>query len=266
MKVGYLGPKGTFSYEASLEYVENKENLVEFKTIPDTIFSLEKGIVDKVIVPIENSLQGCVTDAIDTLIEKEDIKVIGEICLEIKQNLLAKTKLDLDKIEIIYSHPQAIAQCKRFLESNNLHDKVVAVESTAYAAKIVSEDNKNSACICNLSCKDEYNLEVLNEKIQDNLFNKTKFWILSKENQNKRRPDKMSMLFSVKDKPGALYNVLRIFNEYNLNLTKIESRPAKTVLGEYIFWIDVSIENGREDDAIEKIKEEGIYVRVLGKY
>ena len=100
MKVGYLGPKGTFSYEASIEYVENKENLVEFKTIPDTIFSLEKGIVDKAIVPIENSLQGCVTDAIDTLIEKENIKVIGEICLEIKQNLLAKTKLDLDKIEI----------------------------------------------------------------------------------------------------------------------------------------------------------------------
>ena len=266
MKVGYLGPKGTFSYEASLDYVENKEKLVEFKTIPDTIFSLENNLIDKAIVPIENSLQGCVTDAIDTLIEKEDIKVIGEIYLEIKQNLLAKTNLDLNEIEVVYSHPQAIAQCKKFLEINNLHDKVVPVESTAYAAKIVSEDTKKSACICNLSCKEEYNLEVLEEKIQDNLYNKTKFWILSKENFNKKKPEKMSMLFSVKDKPGALYNVLRIFNEFDLNLTKIESRPAKTVLGEYIFWIDVSIENGREEDAITRIKEEGIYVRVLGKY
>lgn len=113
---------------------------------------------------------------------------------------------------------------------------------------------------------EEYDLKLLLKNIQDNVYNKTKFWILSKENNDEILENKMSMLFSVKDKPGALYSVLEIFNRYNLNLTKIESRPAKTVLGEYYFLIDVSIENRNEDEAINEIREKGIFVRILGKY
>ncbi len=267
MKVGYLGPKGTFSYEACLEYAKDESIMVEFKTIQDTILALKNNCVSKVIVPIENSLQGCVTDAIDTLIEYEDIDVVGELLLEINQNLLVKNETNFDDIEIIYSHPQAIAQCRNYLNDNFKNAKIIPVESTAYAAKLVSESTKNEACICNKSCMKEYNLKMIFEKIQDNAFNKTKFWVLSKVKESNVKPSKMSMLFSVKDKPGALYNVLKIFNEYNLNLSKIESRPAKTVLGEYIFWIDVSLEDlSDEDKAIEKIKNDGIYVRVLGKY
>lgn len=266
MKVGYLGPKGTFSFEVCKKYCKNNEELVEFKTISDTIIALEKSEVDEVIVPIENSIQGCVTDAIDTLIQNEDIKVKDEILLEINQNLMANKNCKFEDVKKIYSHPQALAQCKNFLEKNfNLVD-IIPVESTAGAAKIVSESIDICACIGNITCLDEYHLNLLKDGIQDNQFNKTKFWVLSKNENENINKNKMSMLFSVKDKPGALYNVLEIFNKYNLNLTKIESRPAKTVLGEYIFWIDVSIKDGYENKAIDEICDKGIFVRVLGKY
>lgn len=266
MKVGYLGPKGTFSYEACNTYCKNNMQMVEYKTIPDTIIALENGEIDEAVVPIENSLQGCVTDAIDTLIKNENIKVKDEILLEIKQNLMSNKKCSFEEIIKIYSHPQALAQCRNYLEKNGLLDKIVSVESTALAAQKVSEESEISACICNISCREEYKLELLDKSIQDNDFNKTKFWVLSKSENEKIDKTKMSMLFSVKDKPGALYNVLKIFNEYNLNLTKIESRPAKTVLGEYIFWIDATLENSNEEKAIEEIKNMGIYTRILGKY
>lgn len=266
MKVGYLGPKGTFSYEACNEYCTENQEKVEYKTIPETIIALNNDEIDECIVPIENSLQGCVTDAIDTLIQNSDIKVKKEILIEIKQNLMSKNVCNLEDIEIVYSHPQALAQCKNFLNENLPNAKQIAVESTAYAAQKVSEEKQACACICNISCLEEYKLNLINEAIQDNEFNKTKFWVLSKNENLGTNLKKMSMIFSVKDKPGALYSVLEIFNRYNLNLTKIESRPAKTVLGEYYFLIDVSIENSNEESAINDIKDSGIYVRILGKY
>lgn len=266
MKIGYLGPRGTFSYEACKEYAKNNKEIIEYKTILDTIFALKNGEVDEAIVPIENSLQGCVTDSIDTLIENEEIQVIGEILLEIKQNLMSNKEYPLEEIKEVYSHPQALSQCKKFLETNMPNTKITAVESTAMAAKMVSESNAAIACIGNIACLEEYKLKLVRKEIQDNIYNKTKFWVLSKESNNEIKENKMSMLFSVKDKPGALYNVLEIFNKYNLNLTKIESRPAKTVLGEYIFLIDVSIENRQEEIAINEIREKGIFVRILGRY
>lgn len=267
MKVGYLGPKGTFSHEACKNYCKYVDMQIEFRTITETILALENNEVDEVVVPIENSLQGCVTEAIDTLIQNEDIKVKGELLLSINQNLMSNEEYAFNEIQKVYSHPQALAQCKSYLETNLPNSKIIAVESTSYAAQIVSESNEKCACIGNSACLEVYNLKLLAKNIQDNSFNKTKFWILGKEESSKNEKNKMSMIFSVKDKPGALYNVLEIFNKHNLNLTKIESRPAKTVFGEYYFWIDVSIDiNSMELEAINEIKQNGIYVRLLGRY
>lgn len=268
MKIGYLGPKGTFSYEACKDYCKNEKEMIEYKTIPDIIVALENEEIEECIVPIENSLQGCVTDAIDTLIQNEDIYVKKEILKEINQNIMANKKCNLDEIEILYSHPQALAQCKKYIKDNLSNCKVIAVDSTAYAARKVSEEKeKTVSCIGNISCIKEYDINLLSEKIQDNIENKTKFWILSKNKEYSKNIKKMSMIFSVKDKPGALYKVLEIFNKYNLNLTKIESRPAKTVMGEYYFLIDVSLEKSiDEDKAVLEIKNNNIFVRILGKY
>ena len=266
MKLGFLGPKGTFSYEACYQYCKNNEEIIEYKTIADTISAIEQEEIDEAIVPIENSLQGCVTDAIDTLIEYEDIKVKGEIFLEIKQNLMTKQKCEMSEITKVYSHTQALSQCKKFLEKNLPDAQIISVESTAFAAKKVAESNEMCACIGNIFCLNEYNLCLIEKNIQDNNYNKTKFWILSKKENSNESKKKMSILFSVKDKPGALYQVLGIFDNYSLNLTKIESRPAKTVLGEYIFWIDVSIDTGDFIKAIQEIKERDIFIRILGIY
>ena len=187
MKVAYLGPKETFSYEACQSYCKNNEEQIEYRTITDTILALEIGEVDEAIVPIENSLQGCVTEAIDTLIQNEDIKVKNELILDIKQNLLTNKKCSLNEIEKVYSHPQALAQCRNYLEKNLPNAKLIAVESTSYAAQKVSEENDLCACICNIACLDVYNLNLLEKNIQDNMFNKTKFWILSKNENNKDR-------------------------------------------------------------------------------
>lgn len=266
MKISYLGPKGTFSYEACSRYCKETDEMVECKTIPDTIMMLVNGEVEKAIVPIENSLQGGVTETIDMLIENEDVYVIKELDLEIKQNLMANANYQLSEIEKVYSHTQAISQCKKYLIENSLFDKVITVESTAGAAKKVSESNEHVACIGNISCVKEYHLELLEEGIQDNKSNKTKFWILSKEQNVSVNKKKMSMVFRVKNQPGALYRVLKIFDDYHLNLTKIESRPAKTVLGEYVFLIDIEIGNTKEDEVIQLMRETGIFIRVLGKY
>lgn len=267
MKVGYLGPKGTFSYEVCKNYCVNNEKIIECKTIPDTILALEKEEIDECVVPIENSLQGCVTDTLDCLIQNDSIFVKKEILVDINQNLMSNVNCSLDNIEIVYSHPQALAQCKNFLEKNMPNAKIIPLESTAYAAKKVSEETSNVACIGNISCLEEYNLTLLKENIQDNFSNKTKFWVLVKNYTENINSKKMSMIFSVKDKPGALFNVLKIFNEHNLNLTKIESRPAKTVIGEYFFLIDVEIKSLTDADlALKDIESNGVYYRILGKY
>ena len=261
MKIGFLGPKGTFSYEACNQYGMENE-FVEYKTIKDTILGLENNEVSEVIVPIENSIQGGVTETIDTLIENDNIHIKKEIILKISHNLMANSKYTLNEIKEVYSHPQALAQCRNYIQNNLKNANIHPVSSTAIAAKEIK--NKDyCACIANKSCLKEYELILLDENIQDNNLNQTKFWVLSKV-ENKIG-EKMSMIFSTKNKPGALYKILGLFNEYDINLTKIESRPAKTVLGEYIFLVDVEVSK-KIYDAIEILKSECSYLKILGRY
>lgn len=265
MKVGYLGPKGTFSYEACKNAYDSGVEKVPYKTIKETILALQNDEVSEIIVPIENSLQGCVTETIDTLIENEDLKIIGEKVLKINQNLMAKEKYKLEEITEIYSHPQALAQCRNYLQSNLKNATTIEVSSTALSAKEVSQ-KEFSACICNLECLEEYNLKLLASNIQDNNLNETKFWQLSKSKKDILNADIITMLFSTKHEPGALYKALSIFNKNNLNLTKIESRPAKTKLGEYYFLIDIEIHNKNYEKALEELKNVVVFFRILGKY
>lgn len=174
MKVGYLGPKGTFSYEICNNTYNNEYEKIPFWTISDLIKALDENLINETIVPIENSLQGCVTEAIDTIINSKNIFIYAEETLKIAQNLMAKKKYKLDEIKQIYSHPQALAQCRGYLQTNFKNIKLVEVSSTVLSAKEVSQ-RENTACICNMSCQEEYNLEVLGKNIQDNDSNETKF-------------------------------------------------------------------------------------------
>lgn len=263
MKLGYLGPKGTFSFEAAKIYsIESDCTLEEYRTIIEAIDALKDKKIDEAIVPIENSIQGGVTETIDSLIENDKIYVNNEIILTINHNLMANKKYNLSEIREIYSHPQAIAQCRKYIETNLKKAIINQVSSTALAAKEIAKKDY-CACIANLSCLEEYGLELLKENIQDNSSNKTKFWVLSRT--SKEQGNKMSLIFSTKDIPGALYQVLGIFYKAKINLTKIESRPAKTEFGEYIFLVELEAENV-SDEFLKILNQECKYLKILGRY
>lgn len=265
MKVGYLGPKGTFSFEICNNTYDDSYEKTAFKTIKDLINALGNNEVDEIIVPIENSLQGCVTETIDTMIKNNNIYICAEEILKISHNLMAKEKYKFNEIKQIYSHPQALAQCREYLQSNFKEAEIIEISSTALAAKEVSQ-KENVACICSIGCMKEYNLKILQANIQDNNTNKTKFWRLINYNKKIADADKMTLIFSTENKPGALYKALSIFERNELNLTKIESRPTKRQLGQYYFLIDVEINNNKYENAIEELKEIVMELRILGKY
>lgn len=267
MKVGYLGPKGTFSYEICNKVYSQNEEKIDFKTIKDIIQALEGENIDEAIVPIENSLQGCVTETIDNLILSKNIKIYSEEILKINQNLMARKSYKLSELKQIYSHPQALAQCRNFLQEKVKEAEIIEISSTALGAKEVSQKD-NTACICNIECLKEYDLKLLQEKIQDNDWNETKFWRLvnKKAKKEEEKSDKMTVIFETEDKPGALYHVLSIFGNHQINLTKIESRPTKERLGKYYFWIDMDIQDQEYQEALEDLNTEVTFFKVLGKY
>lgn len=203
-----------------------------------------------------------VTETIDSLIENDNIYVNDEIIMKISQNLIANKKYNLNEIKEVYSHPQAISQSRKYLEKNLPNAIINQVASTALAAKEIKTKDY-CACIANKVCVEEYGLIMIQDNIQDNNFNQTRFWVLSKiENIS---GNKMSLIFSTKDEPGALYKVLGIFYNNDINLTKLESRPAKTELGEYIFLVDLEIKENIFE-VIGTLKNECKFVKILGRY
>lgn len=264
MKVGYLGPKGTFSYEICNKVYPNEEK-IPFKTIKETILELKNNNIEEAIVPIENSLQGCVTETLDTIIQNKDIIIKEERNVKIRQNLMAKETYRLDEIKEIYSHPQAISQCRNYIYNNLPNAEIIESLSTALAASEVSK-REYTACIGNKECIKEYNLKLLQEDLQDNDSNETKFWILSKKVTQIKDANKITMIFTTKNQPGALYNALELFHNKNINLTKIESRPTKNKLGEYYFLIDIEIKEGNYKATIDALHNIKGFYRILGIY
>ena len=245
MKIGYLGPVGSYSYEAAQKYKKEEDELKESKTIEKVISSLENDAIDICIVPLENAIHGAVVDTMDTILENKDINIIDEIVLDVHHMLMSKTKDST--IAKIYSHSQALEQCRTYLNEKFADVEKIPVSSTSYAASLAQKES-DTACICNEICKDLYGLEIVSDNIQDIKDNKTRFILLSKS-KNSRETKKTSIVFSTKDEPGALYKILGMFSIAEINLTKIESRPAKTKLGDYIFFVDLE-----GDEKNEKIK------------
>ena len=276
MQIGYLGPRGTFSHKAAGLCFPAGE-LREFRTITQAVLALEKKQIDRTVIPIENSIQGGVTETLDCLTETNKIFIIREIVLEIKQSLLANKNYALQEIKKICSHPQALAQCQEFIRKNIPMAQIINTASTAFAAHEVSQQDF-CACIASIDCAREYNLVVLSNEIQDNNFNKTRFWVLSRQenldldldNNNKvNKINKMSVIIWLENKTGALYGVLEIFIKYNINLLRIESRPAKTQLGTYVFLLDFEINNLDLDliyKLLDSLRNKCQKIKILGRY
>ncbi|MGV9141971.1 MAG: prephenate dehydratase [Promethearchaeota archaeon] len=269
-KVSFLGPKGTFTHQAALEtFPSAGTQFLEHDTIYEIFESIEKEKSHFGVIPIENSLQGTVRDTLDLLIEK-DLKIYGEIELKINQNFLTLKEIELNKIKTIYSHPQAFAQTRNWVKANIPHAQLIKVNSTAEAARKVSElNNTTNAAIGTTLSSELYNLTIKFQNIEDEPSNFTRFLVISKEeNPIKRKRNKTSIIFVTKHTPGSLYKVLELFSNANINLLKIESRPRKTGRWEYIFLMD--FEGHLKDPKVKKVMgdldQNVIWYKILGSY
>ncbi|WP_407416319.1 prephenate dehydratase [Methanobrevibacter sp.] len=261
--ISFLGPKGTFSHEAASLL---GDNLVPYCTIPAVMESIDSNQCDMGIVPIENSIEGPVGITLDSLAHDFDLNIVGEVIISINQNLIVNPGTKLEDIKDVYSHQQAISQCHNFIEKNSIQPHYAV--STASAAKSIIGD-KSKAAIGHTKSAELYDLDILLKDIQDVDNNETRFVVLSKDETDPSGNDKTSIIFSIyEDHPGSLYKILGIFNEYEINLTKIESRPSKQGLGKYLFFVDFY--GHYKDNIIKKIimeiEDKTYFFKVLGSY
>lgn len=266
-RIAYLGPAGTFTEEAALRYRPHAE-LLPVITVAAVASAVDSGTVDEGVVPIENSLEGTVTATVDTLIHESRLAIRGEIILPIDHCLLVRPGQSAESVQVIYSHPQALGQCRRFLERSFLEARQEASLSTAAAVEQMMEA-ENAAAVGTQRAAELYGAEVLERDIQDNPANKTRFAVLGLTDSTPTGADKTSLAFSVAhDRPGTLVSVLHEFSDRDINLTKIESRPSKEELGIYIFLVD--LEGHRSEpivaEALAAVREKAFFFKVFGSY
>ncbi|MEN3012738.1 prephenate dehydratase [Dictyoglomus thermophilum] len=264
IEVLYLGPEGSFTHQAAVKFFGEGSKFKPLLLVEDIFKSLEEG-AEYAVVPIENSLEGTVGSTMD-LLAITTKKVIGEVYLDVKHSLISSED-SIDKIRKVYSHPQALAQCKKWLRQNLPNVEEIPTSSTSFAAKLVKEE-RGSAAIASNFAANIFGLNILAENIQDFWNNKTRFLVLGREIPKPTGKDKTSIIFSVKHQAGALYRALRPLHDFGLNMTLIQSRPVPAKPFEYRFFVDFQghIEDEKVSCALEKIKEECIDFKVLGSY
>jgi len=268
-RLGYLGPKGTFAYDAAIVYSKDAVcELVEFPEISELIYAVEAASVDKAMVTMENAIEGTVNITADMLVHEVNVKISAEVVLPVRHFLLAKPDVDLKAVKLVLSHPQALAQCRKFLYNNVKGIEQRPTSSTAAAAREVAAVNSDWAAIANKKAAEVFGLKILAEDIQDNLANSTRFVVLSKTVPEPTGEDKTSIAFTVANSPGSLFEALKLFADKRINLTKIESRPMKTLLGQYMFLVDFD-GHARDDlisEVLDKISNCSKFFVYLGSY
>jgi chorismate mutase/prephenate dehydratase len=265
MKVAFLGPRATFSHLASMQHFGLSAELVPQRSIPAVFEEVEKGRAQYGVVPVENSTEGVVTHTLDMFMES-GLVINAEILLEVSHYLLSRTGR-MEDVKKIYSHPQPLAQCRKWLEDNLPNVPLVDVASTTLAAQIVSEDY-SAAAIASQYAASLYDLKVVRERIEDQVNNFTRFLVIGKKVAEPSGRDKTSLMFAVKDEPGILYRMLEPFASRAINLSKIESRPMKKKAWEYVFFLDLTghLTDPAVAAAITDLKQYCQFVKVLGSY
>jgi prephenate dehydratase len=268
-RIAYLGPPGTFAEQAALLH-DPEAQLMPFRSIPAVAEAVASAMAQEGVVPVENSIEGSVTDTLDLLIHESTLSICRELVIPINHCLLLKPGAGPERLDAIFSHPQALAQCRRFLERCFPNAQQIASLSTAAAVEeMLSRDN--AGAIATQRAAELYGAEILAKGIQDQSSNVTRFAVLAQADHGPTGYDKTSLCFATReDRPGALVEVLKEFSDRGINLTKIESRPSKEVLGQYIFLAD--LEGHREDpeiaDALKGVKEKTMPERfkIFGSY
>ncbi|MGI0047401.1 MAG: prephenate dehydratase [Nitrosotalea sp.] len=264
LKVAFQGERGAYSEAAAIAFFKDLVETVPYPTFHEALESTESSKSDCTVLPVENSLEGSVGESYDLLLTTK-LHATGEIYHRIRHCLIGFD--GLEKIDTVYSHPQALGQCRKFIQDH--HFKSIPTYDTAGSVKILLELKKeNMACIASRRASEIYKVPIIKEGIEDNFNNYTRFLVLSKAKQDRTTKDKTSIIFSIKHVPGALYSILEKFHANMINLTKIESRPTKATPWEYNFYVD--FEGNQDDkniqDALEKIKPNTVFLKILGSY
>ena len=265
LKVAYLGPEATFTHMAARLRFGLSARYSPAATIAGVFAAVAKGLADVGVVPIENSTEGVVNSTLDVFMDA-DLTIAAEIVVEVSHCLLTRSG-SLDEIQKVYSHPQALAQCRGWLAEHLPEAAMIEVASTALAARLAKDDPVAAAVASELAAS-LYGLRVARHKIEDELRNVTRFLVLGREPAEPSGDDKTSVMFSVRDEPGVLLRVLEPLASHGINLTRIESRPSRRRTWDYVFFIDIDghVREPKVAAGIASLERSCEMVRVLGSY
>ncbi|MFN0068029.1 MAG: prephenate dehydratase [Limisphaerales bacterium] len=264
MTIAYFGPEATFTHQAAIRRFGSSLGYAAMKTIGDVFTEVAKGRADYGVVPVENSTEGIVTHTLDMFVDSE-LKIVAQIILPIQHCLLAKGPRE--GLRKVFSHPQALAQCRQWMQVHLPAAEVIEASSTTRAAELATR-TRNSAAIASSLAAERYGLRILEADIQDNSSNATRFLVLGRQCSPPTGRDRTSIMFSIVDEAGSLHRALSPFSKNRINMTRIESRPSKRKAWAYFFFVDVKghSEEPRLTKAIAGLQHSCNFVKVLGSY
>lgn len=265
LNVAYLGPAGTFTQEAALKHFGHSVTTTALASIDLVFREVESGVCPYGVVPIENSTEGVINHTHDMLINSS-LKIVGEVELRVMQNLMSKSDTVAD-ISKVYSHQQSFGQCRSWIDDHLPQVECISVESNAEAARLASRDGK-AAAIASESAAELYDLQILARNIEDDPVNTTRFLVIGTGELPPSGNDKTSLIFSTPNQPGALLKMLICFSEHDVSMTRIESRPSRRGMWDYVFFVDVEghVEDENVAAAITQLEGLAPMVKLLGSY
>ena len=273
MSITYLGPSGSFSEQAArfaAAHMRPGAALTPCHTIEEAIAAVSHNASAMAVVPIENSIEGAINATLDTLIFDEALFIHAQINLPVRQNLLVHASADDTVPARIISHPQALAQSRKFLQAHFPNAQLIPAQSTSQAAQLVAESGADgaTAAVGSTLAAELYGLRVRCADIQENNLNTTQFAVVAAASPTARFGEKTSLAFSTSNEPGSLYKILDIFALWNLNMTRIVSRPMKDSPGAYAFFIDLENPENPDDlrDALTMVRRKASFFKLLGSY
>ncbi len=265
LNIAFLGPEGTYTHAAACKHFGNLIEPHSVSSIEEVFRLVEAEGANFGVVPVENSTEGMVNHTLDLLMNSS-LSISGEVTLRIRHNLLSK-ETDLSSVKRVYAHQQSIAQCRLWLAKNLPNAEVIAVNSNAEAV-LITRDHKNSAAIAGIMASELYDVAVLNPDIEDEPHNTTRFVIIGQYQAPPSGADRTSLLVFAHNRPGSLYSLLKPLAKRNISMSNIESRPSRSGVWEYVFFIDIDGHQGDEQiaEAIEEIEKSSAMVKILGSY
>jgi chorismate mutase/prephenate dehydratase len=265
LTVAYLGPEATFTHQAAIRRFGSSLHYSPQKTIADVFSEVSKNRADYGVVPVENSTEGVVTHTLDMFVDS-DLKIVSQIVLPVQHCLLSKCRRR-NQIKKLYAHPQSLGQCRGWVQSHLPRVEILETSSNARSAEFAAKED-DAAAIAGVLAAEKYGVPILEQDIQDNAANATRFLVLGRQCSPATGNDRTSVMFSIVDRVGALYRALAPFRRYRINMTKIESRPSKRKAWEYFFFVDCDghLTEQKVAKALKLLGEHCSYVKVLGSY